>query len=85
MRHELASAVQASVQALEPAYQEAIRYRYMDGLSMEEVADRMGRSRGSVAMLCMRGLKAMKLQLDQRSLDSRTDYLSSAKLKKDDH
>jgi RNA polymerase sigma-70 factor, ECF subfamily len=80
MRHELASAVQQSVQSLEPNYQEAIRYRYMEGLSVEETASRMGRSQGSVMMLCMRGLKAIKLQLDLRSLDSRTEYLNSAQL-----
>jgi RNA polymerase sigma-70 factor (ECF subfamily) len=75
MSHELVVAVQQAIEALEPTYREAIRLRYIDGLSIDEIAGRMGRTKGSVNMLCNRAMKVLKERLDARALDSRTFLL----------
>src|SRR3954454_18493525 len=48
-------------------YREVIVLRHIEGLSFEQVADRMGRSAGAVRMLWMRALKKMREQLKSES------------------
>jgi RNA polymerase sigma-70 factor (ECF subfamily) len=68
MSHELVSAIQQAINALEPQYCRAIQLRYIEGLTVQDAADRMGRTCGSILMLCNRGLAALKVQLQAASL-----------------
>jgi RNA polymerase sigma-70 factor, ECF subfamily len=68
MSHELVSVIQQAINALEPQYCRAIQLRYIEGLTVQEAADRMGRTGGSILMLCNRGLAALKVQLQAASL-----------------
>ena len=68
MSHELVSAIQQAINALEPHYCRAIQLRYIEGLTVQDTADRMGRTCGSILMLCNRGLAALKVQLQAASL-----------------
>lgn len=47
---------------LRPQYREVIIYRILQGLSFEEIAERMNRRAGAVRMLWLRALEAYRLQ-----------------------
>ena len=49
---------------LPPQYRDVIVYRILQGLSFEEIADRMDRSSGAVRMLWLRALDAFKTQTE---------------------
>jgi RNA polymerase sigma-70 factor, ECF subfamily len=68
MSHELVSAIQQAINALEPQYCQAIQLRYIEGLTVQQAADRMERTSGSILMLCNRGLAVLKAQLQAASL-----------------
>jgi RNA polymerase sigma-70 factor (ECF subfamily) len=68
MSHEIASAVQQSMNFLEPQYRRVIQLRFIEGLSVQKTADVMGRSRGAILMLCNRALKSLKLLLQSVSV-----------------
>ena len=68
MSHELVSAIQQAINSLEPQYCQAVQLRYIDGLTVQEAADRMGRTNGSILMLCNRGLAILKAHLQAASL-----------------
>lgn len=61
--HELLSALQRSLERLPEEHRQAIRHRYLEGMSIEQVATRMHRTGGSVLMLCNRGLKMLRMEL----------------------
>lgn len=61
--HELVAAVQAALTRLKDEYQQVIRTRYIEGLSVAETAERMGRTEGAVRMLCQRGLRLLTTAL----------------------
>jgi RNA polymerase sigma-70 factor (ECF subfamily) len=63
MSHEIASAVQQAMQSLEPQYRHVIQLRFIEGFSVQKTAEVMGRSEGSVLMLCNRALKSLKMLL----------------------
>ena len=48
---------------LKPDYRDVIVLRNLQGLSFEEVADRLGRKTGAVRMLWLRAMKKLKEQL----------------------
>ena len=54
-------------------YQTVLRLRYLEGLSVAETADRIGRSGGAVSMLCHRGLEQLGGILRSRSAYSGGD------------
>ncbi len=58
-RRELVTAVQDALEGLREDYRRVIRLRYIQGLSVAEVAEQMGRSAGAVVMLCNRGLQRL--------------------------
>jgi RNA polymerase sigma-70 factor (ECF subfamily) len=62
-RHEAAESVQRLICGLPPDRQQAIRLHFMDGLGIAAVAEELGRSEGSVLMLCNRAIKDMREQL----------------------
>ena len=78
-RREVIEHVQSALQRLDPDYREALRLRYIKGLSVGEVARQMGRSEGAVKMLCNRALQQLGAQMGDlsrfltRSLDLRPD------------
>ena len=63
MSHELAAVMQKSMSRIEPQYKEVIQLRYIDGLSVKQSADKMGRTEGAIFMLCSRGLKSLREHL----------------------
>jgi len=58
-RHEAVAAVRVALASIPDDYRRAIHLRYVEGLSVAETAERMGRGKGAIHMLCHRGLKAM--------------------------
>ena len=65
--HEFMAAFQTCLTRLSDDHQRAIRLRYIDGLSVDEAATKMGRSKGAFHMLCNRGLKALRTELQSAS------------------
>ena len=65
--HEAAAAVQTALENLKEENREALRLRYLEGLSVAELAERMGRSEGAVHMLCTRGLQSLREELGDLS------------------
>lgn len=61
--HELLGLLQRAIEQLPDAHRQAIRLRYIEGLSVEAVAQRLNKTPGAVHMLCNRGLKGLRLQL----------------------
>lgn len=58
-RSELQSGVDAALRRLPPDYETALRLYELDGLTGEEVAQRMGRSHGAVRMLLARARECL--------------------------
>ncbi|MCH5375484.1 MAG: sigma-70 family RNA polymerase sigma factor [Planctomycetes bacterium] len=71
-RHEAERALRMALAALPPHYQEVIDLRYLQQRPVAEVAARMGRSKGSVLMLCRRALEKLR-----RAMGSGSDFFSS--------
>jgi RNA polymerase sigma-70 factor (ECF subfamily) len=71
-RHEAERALQVALSGLKSEYRQALLLRYIDGLPVAEVAARMGRSKGSVLMLCQRALEKLRAALGRSS-----QYLSN--------
>lgn len=64
---EAISAIQTAIGQLRPDYREALRLRYVDGLSVSEAAARMKRTPSALCMLCHRGLRRLEEMLGTRS------------------
>jgi RNA polymerase sigma-70 factor (ECF subfamily) len=64
MSHDLVLAVQSSIDRLPESYRDVIRCRFLEGLTIKETAARMGRTEGAILMLCNRGLRALKEQME---------------------
>ncbi|MDP7274619.1 MAG: RNA polymerase sigma factor [Planctomycetaceae bacterium] len=67
-RQEAERALVAALDHLKPEYRQAVQLRYLDGLPVAEVADRMNRSEGSVHMLLGRALKKLRNSMGHSSL-----------------
>ena len=65
--HELAQAVQHALAELKEDYRTALRYRFLEGLSAAETADRMARTEGAVLKLCERGLHRLSERIGDAS------------------
>lgn len=70
-RHEIAGAVHVALAGLKDEYREALSLRYLAGMSVGEVAARMGRTESSVHKLCSRGLQGL-----QQAMGEAGKYLS---------
>jgi RNA polymerase sigma-70 factor (ECF subfamily) len=68
MSHEVALAITESMSRIEPQYREVIQLRFLEGMSVKQSAERMGRSEAAILSLCRRGLDAMREQLRAVSL-----------------
>lgn len=67
-RQEAERAIVAALDHLKPEHRQAVQLRYLDGLPIAEVADRMNRSEGSVHMLLGRALKKLRNSMGHSSL-----------------
>lgn len=58
--------VAADVNKLPNKYQKVVKMRYFDGLSLEEIADKTGQSKNSIAVQVHRGVRKIKSYYDAR-------------------
>ncbi|MBK8270556.1 MAG: sigma-70 family RNA polymerase sigma factor [Planctomycetes bacterium] len=65
--HEAVAAVQSALESLKPEYRDAIRFRYIEGLSVGETADRMKKTDRSVHKLCSRAIQKLREELGDAS------------------
>ena len=65
--HEFISAIERSLDRLIPAYREVITCRFIDGLSVDETAQRMHKANDQVYVLSSRALGALREQLRSAS------------------
>ena len=66
--HELMSAIEGAVDRLPETYREVIRLRYLEGLSVEETSQRIGRTTGAVKQLCHRAYKLLRVEMRSASI-----------------
>lgn len=64
IREEAVLALLEALHELPETQAEAIRLRYMEGLPLAEIVERMGKSETAVAGLLKRGLKKLRIVLD---------------------
>lgn len=64
-RDEALSALFICIADLSDAQREVIQLRHLEGLSVEEVAVRLGKSKAAVAALCKRALEALRKSMDE--------------------
>jgi RNA polymerase sigma-70 factor (ECF subfamily) len=69
-RHEAAESVHRAIAGLPPDRQQAFRLHCVEGLPIAAVAEELGRSQGSVLMLCNRAKKDMREQLCPRAVST---------------
>ncbi|HEY3244696.1 MAG TPA: sigma-70 family RNA polymerase sigma factor [Phycisphaerae bacterium] len=62
-RREALELLQNAMAGLKPEYQEALRLRYLEGLSVAEAAARMNRTEGALCLLCHRALRQLETLL----------------------
>jgi len=67
VREEAVVAMMEALHQLPENQAEAIRLRYMEGLPLKEIVERMGKSETAVAGLLKRGLQKMRTLLDTGS------------------
>lgn len=65
--HEAIAAVRAAIGGLKPDYREAIRMRYIEGLSVAQTAAQLNRTERAVHKLCSRGLQKLRESLGEAS------------------
>jgi RNA polymerase sigma-70 factor, ECF subfamily len=65
--HEFISAIERSLDRLTPSYREVITHRFINGLSVDETAERMGKASDQVYVLSSRALSALREQLQSAS------------------
>lgn len=61
--HEFTSRIEQSLDRLIPDYRQVIVYRYLEGLSVDETAQRMNRNSDQIYVLCSRAIGALRSQL----------------------
>jgi RNA polymerase sigma factor (sigma-70 family) len=66
--HELAIALERSIDRLPAAYRQAISLRHVDGLPAKQAAARMNRTEGAFHLLCNRGLKMLRVEMRSESI-----------------
>jgi RNA polymerase sigma-70 factor, ECF subfamily len=63
MRNEAAVVLAACLDKIPETQREAIRLRYLEGLPLKQIADRIGKSEMAVAGLLKRGLQALREEM----------------------
>jgi RNA polymerase sigma-70 factor (ECF subfamily) len=64
MRDEAAVVLATCMSQIPETQRDAIRMRYLDGMSLKEISDRLGKSEMAVAGLLKRGLRALREQMN---------------------
>ncbi len=64
-RDEALGALVSCLAGLSEAHQQVIRLRFLEGLPVAEVAQRLGRTEGAVVALSQRALRALREQMDR--------------------
>jgi RNA polymerase sigma-70 factor (ECF subfamily) len=64
-REEALSALIACVAGLSETHHQVIRLRFLEGLSVDEAATRLGKSRAAVVALTKRALEALRASMDR--------------------
>ena len=64
---ELRQQVRSAIEQLPEHYREVIRLRYFEGLKLEQVAQRLGKSKGAVVMLLSRAAEKLRALLPEVS------------------
>ncbi len=64
-REEAVGALLACIARLSDSHQKVIRLRFLEGRSLDEVADRLGKTRGAVVALTRRALEALRASMDR--------------------
>ncbi len=67
-RHEMVAAIEQALELIPHDYGLALKLRYIQQLSVAQVAEKMETTEGSVYMLCNRGLKALRRRMRSSSL-----------------
>lgn len=62
-RREFVLILKSSMDQMPQNYRDAVRLRYIDGLSFKEAADRLGGTEESTRKLCVRGLDVLRQKL----------------------
>ncbi|HZZ41613.1 MAG TPA: sigma-70 family RNA polymerase sigma factor [Tepidisphaeraceae bacterium] len=65
--HEFMAAVEQSLAKLPEQYRRVVTLRHLDGLSVEETAERMGKDHAAVSVLTTRALHALRERLKSAS------------------
>ncbi len=65
--HEMVAAIQTALERVEERYREVLRLRYVEGLSVTQTAERLGKTEPAVMMLCHRGLRRLRDELGTSS------------------
>jgi RNA polymerase sigma-70 factor, ECF subfamily len=63
MANEQAVVLTIALEELPPDQREAVRLRHLEGLTLAEIADRLGRSEDAVAGLLKRGMRTLRMRL----------------------
>jgi RNA polymerase sigma-70 factor, ECF subfamily len=66
MRDEAAVVLASCLEQIPESQREAIRMRYLEGMSLKEISDRVSKSEMAVAGLLKRGLRALREQMTDR-------------------
>jgi RNA polymerase sigma-70 factor, ECF subfamily len=68
LAHELMAAIESAVDRLPETYRDVIRWRYLEGLSVEQTAERLGRTPGALKQLCHRACKLLRIEMRSASV-----------------
>jgi RNA polymerase sigma-70 factor (ECF subfamily) len=63
MRDEAAVVLSACLEQIPETQRDAIRLRYLEGMALKEISDRMQKSEMAVAGLLKRGLRALREEM----------------------
>jgi RNA polymerase sigma-70 factor (ECF subfamily) len=71
--HEMTAAVQVALAGLRSEHRDALTLRYLQGLPIAEVAQKMGKTESAVHKICSRALQGLR-----KSMGEAADYASRA-------
>jgi RNA polymerase sigma-70 factor (ECF subfamily) len=69
-RREFLTTLERLMSQLQPSYRDAVKLRYVQGLSLKEAAARLNRTEESTRKLCVRALEVLRSELRSLSLYS---------------
>lgn len=79
VRREQIHLLYAAMNALREEYRDAVKMRYIEGKSVNEVAEALGRTPTAVQMLCHRGTQELRKHLEKLGVASVLDWSSAVR------